>query len=70
MTNEPNYKQILIDLGAGAYLADHMGDMADDIFDALVKAKIITLDESRTTGDLNELRELLLSKYPAKEETQ
>lgn len=63
---EPNYKQILINLCAGAHLADHMGDMASDIYEALEQAKIITKEESREFSDLSELSGFLVLEHQAK----
>lgn len=60
-----DYKQILINLCAGAYLADHMGDMTYDIKQALIEAGIITREKSREIGDLRQLAGFLALEHSA-----
>lgn len=55
-------RQILINLCAGAGLADHMGDMAGDIWKAL---KLIGIDPPIEVGGLPELGEWLAMHYDA-----
>ena len=68
MTNdqkEPNYKQILINLCAGACLADHLGDINSDINEALIQAKLITSDEAVEFEDSNQRTYFLVTEYAA-----
>lgn len=53
-TEGPNYKQILINLIAGASLCDHMGDMASDLFEAARQAGFNVPDEVYDLDDLSE----------------
>jgi hypothetical protein len=62
---EPDYKQILINLCASAFLADHMGDMAGDIDEALIQAGIITRKEAREFEDLSQLAGFLALEHRA-----
>ena len=51
----PDYKTILFSLCAGMFLCDHMGDVADDVYDALELAGIdVTKSE-----DISDIRRIL-----------
>lgn len=41
MSETPDYRQILVNLCAGLYLCDHLGDAADDAIEALRQAGIV-----------------------------
>lgn len=47
---EKDPKQVLINLMAGAVLADHMGDMASDIEEAAKQIGIVVPDDFVSTG--------------------
>jgi uncharacterized protein YutE (UPF0331/DUF86 family) len=64
--DETDYRQILINLCAGACLADHMGDMGGDVIEALEQAKLISREEAREAEDLNDITRILVKKYNAK----
>ena len=63
--NQPDYKQILVNLCAGLSLADHMGDAAEDVDEALVQAGIITREESNEFEDMSELAGFLALEHGA-----
>ena len=50
MAEEKDPKQVLINLMAGAVLADHMGDMADDILTAARQIGIVVPDSFLSSG--------------------
>lgn len=52
---EPNYKQILINLIAGLHLADHMGDVASDVWEALSQADLL---KGKRPLDFDEMRDM------------
>ncbi len=52
---EPDYKSILFSLCASLTLCDHMGDVCEDVFEALKKAGIKTKD----ANDLEDVYKLL-----------
>lgn len=50
MSEKPDYRQILLNLIAGSVLADHMGDMANDMLHAAKQCGIDVPDNFLSTG--------------------
>lgn len=73
MSETPDYRQILMNLIAGSVLADHMGDMANDLLYAAKKCGVEVPDDFLSSGgdamgmdtELERLSEYLVTYHDA-----
>lgn len=62
---DDDVRKILMNLIAGMHLADHLGDVAGDVFEAARQAGLVTKEQAARFGDMLELGEFLARRYGA-----
>lgn len=64
--SEPDYKQILINLCASTSLCDHLGDVTEDVYEALKQAKILDKEKIYEFDDTHDMVKYLAREHKAK----